>query len=448
MVLVRKSELACRNGWAQDLWEPGPAALADDSGGEPHERALPIGPNGHAPTTGERVAELGRPSTSTYTDKIITTIAAKPGPALTPVKSMRITPDRPPEFLAEDGREFERESHSEVREARRRVVEQRDAQKRRNSDDKPTDQPAATIRPIARQQPDPLIPSAPTMTGSAIQGFPMPPAELDLSNDGVPTVKRVPRSDRTRRDVPLPSPPSGERSPRPGPPPVAGPPVAMVSPRRAIAPSKPVAPRAQQTEQLPIEEVRAYAASMPDARRATPSPGAVDVPERKPAPASGQARANRERAALAGSADRQPARHTAGRSAPAHAPSATIARRQVAVTVEPAPPAAPAPVPVDPIDCDQRLRGVLRCCATCRDFRPLDDGEQGWCANPYAFAERRMVKSDQLACHSSLGTWWLPHDDLWLERADVTHHGRPTPLIDNLLSRPNGSFQGKGSRGA
>jgi hypothetical protein len=92
----------------------------------------------------------------------------------------------------------------------------------------------------------------------------------------------------------------------------------------------------------------------------------------------------------------------------------------------------PTALAVDPVDNSERLRAVRRCCGTCRDFRRDDDGERGWCENPHAFAQRRMVQSSELACRSSIGVWWLPHDELWLERADITHHGRPTPLMDVL----------------
>lgn len=94
----------------------------------------------------------------------------------------------------------------------------------------------------------------------------------------------------------------------------------------------------------------------------------------------------------------------------------------------------------DPIDRAEHLRGIRRVCGTCRDFRQFGDGTRGQCVNPYAFSERRMVQSDQLACRSSLGTWWMPSDDVWLERADTSHHGRPTPLLDaaSRQERPAG----------
>jgi hypothetical protein len=107
---------------------------------------------------------------------------------------------------------------------------------------------------------------------------------------------------------------------------------------------------------------------------------------------------------------------------------------------------APAPFPVDPIDLSRDLKSVRRCCATCRDFKQVGDGRTGWCNNPYAFPEKRMVQSNEIACRSSLGVWWLPHDDLWLEYADTSHHGRPTPLLDEILDSVSADRQGMGQR--
>lgn len=87
----------------------------------------------------------------------------------------------------------------------------------------------------------------------------------------------------------------------------------------------------------------------------------------------------------------------------------------------------------DPIDERSRTASITRCCGTCRDFRRNSDGETGVCMNPYAFRDRPVVKCDQLACRSSVGVWWLPHDDVWLERADTVHHTRPTPHLDAAL---------------
>jgi hypothetical protein len=65
-------------------------------------------------------------------------------------------------------------------------------------------------------------------------------------------------------------------------------------------------------------------------------------------------------------------------------------------------------------------RGVLapelpRICRTCRDFRPAEGGDRGWCANEWAFSHRRVVgAADEVPCESTLGHWWLPVDEIWL----------------------------------
>ncbi|ACZ38457.1 hypothetical protein Sthe_1021 [Sphaerobacter thermophilus DSM 20745] len=74
-----------------------------------------------------------------------------------------------------------------------------------------------------------------------------------------------------------------------------------------------------------------------------------------------------------------------------------------------------------------------RCCRTCRDFRPAETGDRGWCNNRYAFEHPQMVQADDLACESTIGTWWVPADDWWLQRADIAHHARPTPIVDEYL---------------
>ncbi|MER3436331.1 MAG: hypothetical protein C4346_01150 [Chloroflexota bacterium] len=83
-----------------------------------------------------------------------------------------------------------------------------------------------------------------------------------------------------------------------------------------------------------------------------------------------------------------------------------------------------------------------RICRTCRDFRPTEGGERGWCTNPWAFSHRRMVDADELPCLTSIGCWWLPNDDIWLEKADISAHGQPTPLVDQWLGSRSGTNAG------
>lgn len=78
-----------------------------------------------------------------------------------------------------------------------------------------------------------------------------------------------------------------------------------------------------------------------------------------------------------------------------------------------------------------------RICRTCRDFRPAENGDRGWCANQWAFSHRRMVDADERTpCEGVLGHWWLPVDEVWSEAADVSSHGQPTPLLDAWLPQP------------
>lgn len=46
-----------------------------------------------------------------------------------------------------------------------------------------------------------------------------------------------------------------------------------------------------------------------------------------------------------------------------------------------------------------------------------------------------MVQADDLACDRTIGAWWVPADDWWLQKADIAHHGRPTPIVDEYLHR-------------
>lgn len=80
-----------------------------------------------------------------------------------------------------------------------------------------------------------------------------------------------------------------------------------------------------------------------------------------------------------------------------------------------------------------------RVCRACRDFRPGIDGQRGWCANAWAFTHRQLVREDDAApCNSAIGDWWAPVDDVWLVAADVSSHGRPTPLLDRMVGDESG----------
>lgn len=76
-----------------------------------------------------------------------------------------------------------------------------------------------------------------------------------------------------------------------------------------------------------------------------------------------------------------------------------------------------------------------RTCQTCRDFRPSENGERGWCTNDWAFTHRQMVNADSLPCQSSIGCWWLPNDASWMPALRPEEHRRTTPRTDRLVAR-------------
>ncbi|MEJ7901537.1 MAG: hypothetical protein WKF63_06790, partial [Thermomicrobiales bacterium] len=76
---------------------------------------------------------------------------------------------------------------------------------------------------------------------------------------------------------------------------------------------------------------------------------------------------------------------------------------------------------------------VPKSCSTCRSFRASDNGERGWCMNDYAATHLQMVNSDDLACRSSIGDWWLAADTSWIPPTDVIQP--ETPRTDRLVAR-------------
>jgi hypothetical protein len=365
-------------------------------------------------------AASSRVSRNDYTDKItnIGVPLTQPDP---PTRNTPAPARQPVALPRTDVFDGVRDPRTAVRDAQRKRQEQLDANRQRfGADESGRDAPATRPTP------------------------PLPP--LSAGDDEQLPIVRVPRTDRTRRDISIPIPPAPidglpvsrqsqspelARQPAPGEPPRSSAPESPPASRAMTKRSQPrpqpqpqpLPPPSNATEQLPIAEVRASLDSGAAERGPTPPPTKRRAPTHVDQPVSDHA----ERRPLAAERERPVARrlpdanieHWTGLDASHYI--VTAPRVEI-----------PTALAVDPVDSSERLRTVRRCCGTCRDYRRDGDGERGWCENPHAFAQRRMVQSSELACRSSIGVWWLPHDELWLERADITHHGRPTPLMDVL----------------
>lgn len=438
MVLVRKTEIACRNNWDQDLWEPAPGL-----GGEPDDAGAHIPePPGAAPI--QPAAQLVAPPAivagDMFTDKLTSITMAAPRTSV-PTTDDQSTDDATGPV-----------DRSEVRAARRRRVEQferdREHLQRQRSDDarrllesapdaadsgvQRASTPEVPVRSAQAQhverrpvtfveQPRPARPVAPTQVTHQDTRASAPPIATHqgkrVSTPPMPPTRPPVGGNARESSISFgASPSSFQSNHRPTKTDVSRQPVARTAP----------APRhiAQDTDELPIAEVRSHIRSEPP-RPLTPPSTPAPLPERangRALDAQAQDPPIDERdpgwMVWAGQID-------GGRS------------RDVRVNEPPARQESsherlPTAMPADPIDGERRSLDVPRCCATCRDFRPMGAGTSGWCANPYAFPNKRMVESSDLACRSSIGSWWLPTDEIWMDRADTTHHSRPTPLLDEF----------------
>ena len=440
MVLVRKSELACRNSWDQDLWE-----LADRpmdiqqsahipmpiSGGEPQDVAVI-----QAELPADDVARAGE----MFTDRI-TSISM---PTRSQLRPGRFEAEAEPDEAA--GSELQG-SRSSVREARKRRQEQRHLERRKHQE-------------TVLQRADDLLDKR------------TPVDEADES------IVRVRASDgpMTTNPVEIEKPQRKHDQPPPPPPPVQ-PAIKRSEPAPSIefAATPPTFGNQNPPKQskrhpgpgvLPSDETSNGSRSRSALERGEtePLPSAAEVREavnnqrkRPTAPSTTQVsqsiQAHEEPKSRRETKTRAEARVNAPRADVPVDLQPPVEQRQTKwytgagkITQPAIVDESPAPLAIDPIDLARDLQTIRRCCATCRDFKQVGDGRTGWCNNPYAFAEKRMVQSNEIACRSSLGVWWLPHDDLWLEFADTTHHGRPTPLLDDMVSAVPAERQGMGQR--
>lgn len=368
MVLVRRSELACRNGWDQDLWEP-PEQRASTPASEAPVAPDRVRDGGGGPRDGARHERPDPRETITATSFLPG--RSQPAPPRRAVPAVQPEPRLSPETEASPTRraEFSRPARAPRR---------------------PLDPPSAGEAGgtgLARSDPSPVAPAAED-------------ARLRRSNR-LTTV--------SRRSVPLR---------------VGG-----------------VAAWAAPDLHDPLED------SLVTRRPLTPRPGIPAAPSPQERPAEGARSHDAGRPADPGSYPGSWVQSRSGstepfplvpsaapRSAPAPEASGAAASpgipvRETGVEEE----EGDAPVSVSLMDTPA---GTLpRCCRTCRDFRPAGAGDRGWCHNRYAFEHPQMVDANALACESTIGTWWVPADDWWLQKADIAHHGRPTPIVDEYLHR-------------
>lgn len=428
MVLVRKSELACRNFMDQALWEPAEdpqefAELPDTLVPEPSVVAGDL-----APDIAMEASTLARKSpakNSDHTDQI-TSIAmdlnAGPKPADRPPRHVSFGADRLGSPSPESG--------SVVRDAQRRRQEEQERRKRMSEG---------------------LLPDAPRLLDQLTQ--PQPEASVRHAGEspiGDATVRPTPRFVLPQDD--LDEEPVVPRQRGPERPPLVAPPthrskrepVISFQGDGSVAESALMPPRTPEPS-LPVAELPS-GHTEPYQTLATPPSVGGNAP-------LGRARRGDDQSHTA---QPQPSIDTGVRARRATSgDDVFVTRRDSSHHLEPRSdqhvmrtpaPALPLPLAIDPIDADQALVGLRRCCGNCRDFQPEGDGLRGRCRNAYAFAKQRMVKSDELACRSSIGVWWLPRDDLWLERADMLAATRSDQISSGFMQSLAAERTGAGSQ--
>jgi len=346
MVLVRKSELACRNDWDKDLWE------VREAGQPAVVPAVPV-------TVGATVERVG----SLVVDETDTLASITIAPLVRPARPPRSAPR-----LAEP---FQPQESS-----------------------RPLPQAASAGRPQISGLSD-VLPSRSTDAPGA-----RPDSEHRDSESAAPR-EAMPRSNRveTAPQRPPAVRPSAEQ--------LGSAPEQPV--RRTVSPARPAPERRPENA-----ESRRFGWLDEDARPAVP-------PSEPPAIQRPAETGSRWVETRSGSTEPfdvvRPPRSDGAEAAPEAVSTLPTTEPMVSPLIGTA------------------AENMPRCCATCRDFRPAESGQRGWCNNRFAFDQRRMVQGDEIACAGSVGNWWVPTDDWWLQRGDISHHARPTPSVDEYLHR-------------
>lgn len=357
LVLVRREELACRNSWDQDLWQP--------------RAETPVGATRNQP----------QPAA-----------ARVPDPA--PHASQSVVPENPTDRVTSI-------TISQIRRAREQFVPPA------VTGGQPSDAVSVQPEPVAAPE---SFAEAPSTGVSALE----PSFKRALRSGGgraTPRTSGISQvNHRVTGDTSRNSPPARE----------------PIAERSFDVPVRPTLSRpelASDTSPLPVDEVnRLFTAS----REAAPPASVRPVTDGPPArtPALDQSMRGYQPA---------PGLERAEDTARIHVDVVGIPGVDGPETFsEPAIEAKPlGPWPIDE---KSWARGIPRCCDTCREFQRNPDGRTGVCGSKYAFTRHAVVECDQLACRSSIGVWWLPSDDFWLDRAEIAHHTRPTPYLDAILA--------------
>jgi hypothetical protein len=425
-VLVRKAELACRNKWDRDLWEQ--AGVSSESTGDvdtgqpvipdpSYAAQQPLPRAGFPPATVHTLpVSEGR---ELYTDKI-TAIGMRMAPPH-PLGDAVESPSTQPTAQRNGSDLSPEESRLAVREARRKREEARKIETRH------------TKATIVREAGDLLDGGA-----SRNNGVPTPTGGESPTSTHLPAAPGTPAKRLTPISAPV------ARKDR-----VIDPGTSVEFPTepRSFAPSRQdVVPARHDDHSVTLPRALQNRSPLDDQ-------GTAPLPKLGPRPTVDAATPAQPsfRGSLRGPGVSQQRSATSRANGPIVTDAGSPGRTDVRTNASPhstykVPLDMPAALERDPIDTVPAVSSVPRCCETCRDFKRVGDGNTGWCANPYAFPERRKVQAQDLACRSSIGVWWLPHDDLWLERSDITHHGRPTPILDEEFGTSPVSRQGMGPR--
>lgn len=432
LLMVRRNELACRDAWAHSLWEPGVFAGGEAEAAEP--------PRPQRPATEPEIAAL-----------IKTDFAARAGAEDIVLNEARLVAEErhwPPPGAerpaAEPGPRYDLDTRSAIRKARELYRERARLQAqsasadgggeaaaappnppnaprelRQNAGVRPEERSERAMEPDGEPAPVPHLDAAPEdadadewVVEDADLATPRPDVGVDMeANDAVErTTDAVPAAevdepdwgdDEGWWDEPLPA-----NTPAAGGPRVVHSPwsIATAALRRVGA-----TPPANVADEWPVAAEPVEAIAAPIAAEALTDPdettaGGWDWAAAAEAPA--------------------PGRLEGGRNGEEPEPELSTPAVPTASEADDGPAGVVGLV----------LNGVTRQCRTCRSFRPAEGGDRGWCANRWAFSHHRMVEpEDAEPCRSSIGSWWLPADDLLFAGVDVSAHGQPTPHLDRWL---------------